>query len=188
MELRVENLSKAYGGKAVLQRVSFIAGPGVTCIMAPSGGGKTTLLRILLGLETADSGEIHGVASARWSAAFQEPRLLNQLTAQENLRFALGPLYDQTAAETLLQELDIAEESKLVRDFSGGMKRRTALARALAVPFDLLALDEPFSGLDGENRLRAVKCIRKYAAGKIVLLVTHDARDSVDLEAAIVRV
>lgn len=187
MELRVEALSKAYGGKSVLHGVTFTAGVGVTCIMAPSGGGKTTLLRILLGLETADSGQVSGANGARWAAVFQEDRLLEHLTAEENLHFVLGTHYDATAALALLGELGLGDDlEKPVRDFSGGMKRRTALARALLADFDLLALDEPFAGLDGENRLRAVACIRKYAAGKPVLLVSHDARDAADLDANVV--
>ncbi|MEG1657710.1 MAG: ATP-binding cassette domain-containing protein [Oscillibacter sp.] len=187
MELQVENLCKAYGGKAVLKNVSFTAGPGVTCVMAPSGGGKTTLLRLLLGLETPDSGRIFGAENVRWSALFQENRLLEQLTAAENIRFVLGPLYDPAAALALLEALGLGEEcQRPVRDFSGGMKRRAALARALLAPCDALALDEPFTGLDGENRLRAMACIQKYGAGKPILLVTHQSLDGAELNAQMV--
>ena len=65
-----------------------------------------------------------------------------------------------------------------VREFSGGMKRRLALARALLAPFDALALDEPFTGLDRENRDLALACIRETAGDRPVLLVTHDAADA----------
>ena len=71
MELRVENLCKSYGDKTVLRKVSFTAGEGVTCIMAPSGGGKTTLLRIVLGLERQDSGTVMQSPGCRWAAVFQ---------------------------------------------------------------------------------------------------------------------
>lgn len=187
MNLRVENLSKAYGGRAVLSGVTFTADPGITCVMAPSGGGKTTLLRILLGLETADSGAVLGAENARWSVLFQENRLLDGWTAEENLRFVLGSEYDAAEGKTLLTRLGLgAELDKPVHAFSGGMKRRTALARALLVPFDALALDEPFAGLDEENRLRAVRCIRECGAGKPVLLVTHALQDAENLNAKIV--
>ena len=76
MEIHIENLCKSYGGSPVLKNVSFTAGPGVTCIMAPSGSGKTTLLRILLGLERPDSGTVGLPEKCRWSAVFQEDRLL----------------------------------------------------------------------------------------------------------------
>ena len=81
MELKVESLSKRYGGKTVLDGVSFALREGVTCLMAPSGAGKTTLLRLLLGLERPDGGQITGLAGRRISAVFQEDRLLPGLDA-----------------------------------------------------------------------------------------------------------
>lgn len=186
MNVQVNHLYKAYGGKTALRDVSFIAGPGVTCVMAPSGGGKTTLLRILLGLERADSGTVTGLEHARWSAVFQEDRLLEHQTARENLRFILGNAYEEQAAETCLEALGLSDTAhKAVGDFSGGMKRRLALARALLAPCDLLALDEPFTGLDAESRRRAIDCLRGYTAGKPVLLVTHDVRDAAELEGTV---
>lgn len=187
MELMVKNLCKRYGGTPVLENVSFTAGAGITCVMAPSGAGKTTLLRILLGLERPDGGMVAGLAGARLSAVFQEDRLLEHLDAGGNLRFVLGPAYDGKAAAALLAELGLGDVgSKPVREYSGGMRRRLALARALLVPFDLLALDEPFTGLDGENRARARAAIRARTAGKIVLLVTHQPEDAAGLDARMI--
>lgn len=178
MTLEVKGLAKAYGGVPVFKDISFTAGEGITCLMAPSGAGKTTLLRILLGLERADAGEIRGLEGIRMSAVFQEDRLLEHLSGRENLRFVLGRAYDAEAAGTLLARLGLgAAGERPVRVYSGGMKRRLALARALCVPFDLLVLDEPFAGLDGDNRARAMGVIRERAAGKTVLLVTHDPGD-----------
>ena len=175
MELQVHNLCKSYGGETVLRDVSFTAGPGVTCLMAPSGAGKTTLLRILLGLETADSGTMRIPADCRWAAVFQEDRLLERLDAMGNLRFVLGKGFREAAAAALLAELGLGDVGgKPVRDFSGGMKRRLALARALLAPFDLLALDEPFTGLDEDNRDRAWRCVLDRTAGRTVLLVSHE--------------
>jgi NitT/TauT family transport system ATP-binding protein len=182
--MEVRNLCKAYHGVPVLQNVSFTAGIGVTCVMAPSGMGKTTLLRIILGLETADSGTVTGVEDYRWAAVFQEDRLLEQLDALCNLRFALGPSLDTAKAAALLDALNLGDVGgKPVRDFSGGMKRRLALARALLAKGDALALDEPFTGLDGDNRARALACVSRAAEGKLVLLVTHDPREAVELRA-----
>ena len=185
MEVRVEKLCKAYDGVSVLENVSFSAGPGVTCIMAPSGTGKTTLLRILLGLERPDAGS---VTQCRWAAVFQENRLLEQTDAMGNLRFALGGALDERKAWALLERLglgDVAE--KKVRDYSGGMKRRLALARALLAPCDALALDEPFTGLDEAHRLRCLEAIREAAEEKCVLLVTHDGADAGFFRAPVVR-
>ena len=185
----VEHLWKSYGGEPVLRDVSFAAGDGqATCVMAPSGAGKTTLLRILLGLEVPDEGRVVQPKGCRWAAVFQEDRLLEQLDAMGNLRFALGPELDGAEAAALLEELGLGSAAgKPVREFSGGMKRRLALARALLASFDALALDEPFTGLDRENRDRCLACIRRRTAGKIVLLVTHDPLDAEGLDANIIR-
>lgn len=185
MELRVEHLCKSYGGEAVLENVSFTAGPGVTCVMAPSGTGKTTLLRILLGLEQPDSGS---VTRCRWAAVFQEDRLLEQTDAMGNLRFAFGGALDGEKARALLERLGLGDVGdKKVREYSGGMKRRLALARALLAPCDALALDEPFTGLDEALRLRCLEAIREAAQDKCVLLVTHDAADAALLNAPVIR-
>ena len=188
MEIVVRDLCKSYGGRLVLDHVTFTAGPGVTWLRDPSGTGKTTLLRILLGLEQADSGTVSGLEGKHLAAVFQEDRLLEHLDAQGNLRFVLGPAYDEASALSLLAELGLAgEEGKAVRAYSGGMKRRLALARALLAPSDALALDEPFTGLDGENRERAIACIRRAAREKPVLLVTHEEADATGLAARIIQ-
>lgn len=188
MEIRVEGLCKAYGGVPVLRDVTFAAGPGITCVMAPSGAGKTTLLRILLGLEAADAGSVRGAEGCRWAAVFQEDRLLEHLDAVGNLRFALGPDYGAGRASVLLAELGLGDVGgKPARDYSGGMRRRLALARALLAKSDALALDEPFAGLDGESRARARDCLMRRSGERPVLLVTHDAADAAGLEAGIVR-
>ena len=176
-EIRVQNLYKTYGDHVVLHNLSFTAGVGVTRILGRSGAGKTTLLRILLGLDQPDSGSLFGT-NCRWAAVFQEDRLLGHLDAEDNLRFALGSAYNAAAAKTLLGELGLADVgSKPICEYSGGMKRRLALARALLAPSDALILDEPFTGLDEENRSIALRCILHAAQTKPVLLASHEALD-----------
>ena len=176
-EIRVQNLCKTYGEHVVLHNLSFTAGVGVTRILGRSGAGKTTLLRILLGLDQPDSGILFGT-NCRWAAVFQEDRLLGNLDAKDNLRFALGSAYNAAAAKALLGELGLADAgSKPIREYSGGMKRRLALARALLAPSDALILDEPFTGLDEENRSIALRCILHAAQTKPVLLASHEALD-----------
>ena len=172
MELRVEGLRKSYGDKTVLDGLTAVFRPGITCIAAPSGTAKTTLLRLLLGLERPDGGVISG-ADRRWAAVFQEDRLLERLPAAANLRFALGEVPEEAGDLLARLGLDLSDP-KPVRDWSGGMKRRLALARALLAPSDALALDEPFTGLDGENRALCLELIRRAGEGKPVLLATHD--------------
>lgn len=182
MELRVNALCKSYGGVPVLKNVAFTADVGVTCVMAPSGAGKTTLLRILLGLEAPDKGSVSLPGNCRRAAVFQEDRLLEHLDALGNLRFVLGGCFEEARAIALLTALGLDDVGrKPVREYSGGMKRRLALARALLVPSEVLILDEPFTGLDAENREKAMACIRQQAEKKIVLLVTHDPSDAVGL-------
>ena len=179
-EIRVQNLCKAYGDHVVLHNLSFTAGVGITRILGRSGAGKTTLLRILLGLEQPDSGSLSGV-NCRWAAVFQEDRLLEKLDAEANLRFALGSAYDADAAKALLSELGLSDVgSKPTREYSGGMKRRLALARALLAPSDALIFDEPFTGLDEENRSIALRCLLRAAQTKPVLLASHEALDLPD--------
>lgn len=189
MDIRVEHLRKSYDGQPVLKDISFtVGGDCITCVMAPSGRGKTTLLRMLLGLERPDGGKLLLPRGCRWAAVFQEDRLLEQLDALGNLHFALGRDYAESPALELLEQLGLSPEpGKPVREYSGGMKRRLALARALLAPSDALVLDEPFTGLDEENRARAITCIRRMTAGKPVLLVTHDLSDAEGLNARIIR-
>ena len=180
MELIVTDLSKSYDGRPVLDGLSFTAPVGLTRIVGDSGIGKTTLLRILLGLERADSGT-SAPRDLRWAAVFQEDRLLDGLDAAGNLRFALGAAYDDSQAKALLGALGLGDVGeKKARDYSGGMKRRLALARALLAPCDALALDEPFTGLDAGNRDIALSCILRAAEKKIVLLAAHEALDLPD--------
>lgn len=178
--VHADHIWKSYGDRVILRDVSLAVEPGETlCVMAPSGGGKTTLLRLLLGLEPPDRGSITLPGAGRWSAVFQEDRLLEHLDARGNLRFALGGGYDEIRARALLEELGLAEaEGRQVREYSGGMRRRLALARALLAPGDCLALDEPFTGLDGENRARCWACIRREAGERPTVLVTHDMADA----------
>lgn len=185
--VHVEKLCKSYGGVPVLKDLTFTADRGVTCIMAPSGAGKTTLLRILLGLEQPDSGTVTLNPGCRTAAVFQEDRLLEQLDAAGNLRFVLGSAYDAARAAVLLERLGLEVSGKSVRAWSGGMKRRLALARALLAEGELLILDEPFTGLDDENRTRALSCIREAAQTRCVLLVTHDDADAAALGGQLLR-
>ena len=175
MEIRAEHLTKSYEGRSVLRDVTFTAGAGITRIAGRSGAGKTTLLRILLGLETAESGRVLVPDGCRWAAVFQEDRLLMAKSAGGNLRFALGGAYDTARAAALLRELGLGDVGdKRVRDYSGGMRRRLALARALLAPSDAL---EPLTGLDTENRAAALRCILRAAEEKPVLLSAHETLD-----------
>ena len=187
MRIRLTDVSKAYDGKPVLEHVSIELDAGVTCLMGISGRGKTTLLRILLGLEAPDGGAVEG-RPERIAVQFQEDRLLETLTVERNLKTALGRAYDPQKAADCLSALGLAGvERQSVAALSGGMKRRVSLARALLCPAPLLVLDEPFQGLDEGTRQFAAAAVRKAAQGRTALVVTHDPRDCELLGARLVR-
>ena len=173
--MEIKNLCKAYGDLPVLENVSFTAGVGVTALWGPSGVGKTTLLRILLGLEKPDSGELMGMA-VRWSAVFQEDRLLEGLDALGNLRFALGTDYEEAKAAAMLTALGLTwETGKPVREWSGGMKRRVGIAQALLNEPEVLILDEPTAGQDYRHYTEIMEFLKSLnEQGVTILMITHD--------------
>ena len=175
MALRLENISKSFGDKKVLDGLS-LAFPekGISVIMAPSGTGKTTLLRIIAGLEKPDGGEVHFTENEKVSLMFQEDRLFPWLTALENVTVPTG--VKASEARALLEAVELgAETDKFPDQLSGGMNRRVALARAMAGG-GMLLLDEPFNGLDEELTERMLALLEKYAENAAVIIVTHDRR------------
>lgn len=177
MDIAVNHLWKSYEGIPVLKDFSCRIPQGSCCaLLAPSGAGKTTLLRLLLGLEQPDRGEITGVPH-RCAAVFQEDRLIPGLSAVSNVTMAAG--CSREAAAALLMELGVETDSqtKPAALLSGGQARRTALARALLAPGELLILDEPFNGLDAGSRQRCAAAIRDYRQGRTLLAVTHNLDD-----------
>ena len=169
-----KGLCKAFGEKQVLDDFSYSFAPGkVTAVAGPSGCGKTTLANIILGVVRPDSGSVENVPE-HVSAVFQEDRLIENHSIRANIRFACGNVpkerMEQTLAALGLEESPGSDVSRL----SGGMRRRVAIARALLAPFDLLVLDEPFKGLDGALKARVMAYVAKCAAGKTVILITHD--------------
>lgn len=177
-EIQFVKVTKAFGSNKVIEDLDLTIQDGkFTVLVGASGCGKTTLLRILTGLEAPDCGEITGVP-ARIAMVFQEDRLVDSLTARANLRLALGAGYDPADAQALLNELDLPDAlRRTVGELSGGMKRRVALARALLYDAPLLVLDEPFKGLDETTARQCMDALARRAAGRAVLLVTHDAQE-----------
>lgn len=177
--ITLTNLCKSYGGNQVLKDFSAVICAGeVTCVMAPSGRGKTTLLRILMGLEQPDSGVVHGLKGLRSSAVFQEDRLCENLSPVSNIRLVCPRRRHQhiTAALGAVGLSGCAAQP--VRELSGGMRRRVALLRAMMADYDILFLDEPFKGLDTETKAAVIEYTRQQIAGKTVLLVTHDREEA----------
>lgn len=176
--MRLSNISKAYGEIKVFDNFSAeLSNGAVTQITGESGCGKTTLLRIIAGLDEY-SGEISERPEGKISAVFQEDRLFEELSALENCYLVQSgkPPFDiaDALASTGLSREDITRPAK---ELSGGMKRRTAIVRSLCVNFGLLLLDEPFKGIDRENKLKTAALIEAHTKGKTVFIVTHDTAD-----------
>lgn len=176
--IHVKNISKAFDGKEVLSSQSFSFPEGtITCVTGPSGCGKTTLLRILAGLEVPDSGIVEKEGSLAF--VFQEDRLSENFNAVSNIRLVTGK---NLPAEVILQHLeeiglkDYAQ--KPVREYSGGMKRRVAIARAICYDADILLMDEPFKGLDQSLKTKVMDYVKRHCDGKTIIYVTHDPSEA----------
>ena len=184
--MNAAHLYKRFGDKVVLEDVSLTVPDGaVVCLMAPSGRGKTTLLRCIAGLEMPDSGTVTGVPE-RVGFVFQEDRLCPQLDAVENVRLVTGRAMSRPDIETHLRELGLADcLDQRVAELSGGQRRRVAIARAVCSGGGLLLLDEPFKGLDAETRQQAAAYILRHRNGAAVVCVTHDREDAAALGAEI---
>lgn len=173
--IKIEHLSKSFGKNKVLNDLSLNLKKGQRlAIIAPSGSGKTTLLRIISGLEKKYSGKCE--VNGKVSYMFQENRLFEFSTVSENI---LAVTDSKERASQLIKAVELEEYSNaLPQSLSGGMKRRVALARALAYDFDILLLDEPFTGLDEDLKARIIHNIEKSIEGKTVILVTHSEKDA----------
>ena len=174
-KLEISHLTKRFGEKTLFEDLDLtLTAPAV--LWAPSGWGKTTLLRILMGLETPTSGSVQGVGKV--SAVFQEDRLCPQLTAVENVALVLPGSMDQYKKQIMANfqqlGLDDAALSLPARKLSGGQKRRAALLRALWSESDTLLLDEPFTGMDPETMKKAAALLKARCQDRKVLLATHD--------------
>ena len=174
-KLEICGLTKHFGEKKLFEDLNLtLAEPAV--LWAPSGWGKTTLLRILMGLERPTAGSVEGVG--RVAAVFQEDRLCPQLNAVQNVTLVL-PGAENQYKEQIINEfqqlgMDAAALQLPARRLSGGQKRRVALLRALWASSDTLLLDEPFTGMDPDTLAAAAALLRTRCGTEPVLLATHD--------------
>lgn len=165
------NLS--FGEKEIVRNFSMeFPNDGVTVLRGPSGCGKTTLLRVLASLQSLDSGEVRGISPEETAFLFQENRLLPWRTAGQHITDVL-PRTRWGEAEKWLAMVELeGEEASYPAQLSGGMARRLALARCLALGGRLYLLDEPFAGVDPERAQRIMNRLRQLETP--VVLVSHE--------------
>ncbi len=169
--LHLCELTKNYDEKRVVDKLTAEYHPGeVYYFESPSGSGKTTLFRMLAGLERADSGVMEGnITSVGY--LFQEDRLCEEYSAVKNIELITGSAF--AAREALKEVLEAEDIEKPCKELSGGMKRRVALVRAMITGADLILLDEPYNGLDEENRIKVNAYLETHGKNSIVLIATH---------------
>lgn len=191
--LELRNISKGFGDKQILTNFSLvIPEKQILAIVGPSGGGKTTLLRMLAGLETIDSGEIfyNGESLALdelekrhlLGFVFQDFQLFPHLTVLDNLTLSpiktmgIAKVAAENKARALLERLGLgAHADAYPYSLSGGQKQRVALARAMMIDPEVIGYDEPTSALDPELRLEVEKLIlQNRELGMTQIVVTHD--------------
>lgn len=201
-DIQISHMSKSFGDQHILRDYSLILEKGQRyLLMTPSGAGKTTFLRILTGLDNADEGEITGMP-AMVGMVFQEDRLCEEYDAICNIMLGMGKgtrtdkgIYkDEKGGECGMSKAQMIELvrveaarvlpeeclTKPVKELSGGMRRRVALLRAVLSSSELLILDEPFAGLDEENRVRSAEYLLEHLHGRTLLVTTH-REDDVEL-------
>ena len=168
------HITFGYPGRELFRDFSLRVEPGERVILTgASGRGKTTLLRLMAGLEVPREGAVQGIPAGGISMVFQENRLFPGLTVRETLTMAV-PGAGRGELLGLLEAVGLGGEAeRLPGELSGGMARRVAIVRAAALGSSLALLDEPFAGLDGENRRRAAQLLTERLGGAALVAAVH---------------
>lgn len=187
MDIELKQISMQFDHRQVLDQVNMSFSEGrINCLMGPSGKGKTTILNIIMDLLKPDNGEVLGIQGKRIAAVFQEDRLIEHWDALKNVKLVCDTLEEEQIRQEFLKVGVEEIKDKAVCDFSGGMRRRVAIVRALLAKSDLLILDEPFRGLDASLKGIVIDYIKFKTEGKTVIVVTHELEDVKLLEGKLI--
>lgn len=176
-DLRVDGITKSFGKNTIFRDFGYsFEREKIYVLRGPSGVGKTTLLRIIAGLDRDFSGTVIGGGIGNVSYVFQEHRLFPTLTALDNAAISSNAPEVRESARALLIELGFTEDELKLRphELSGGMKQRVSIARALVDKAPVLLLDEVTKELDTDLAKKVLDLIKKEAEHKTVIMVTHN--------------
>jgi len=191
----VENISKAYGDKLILKSINLqFKQNNITVLLGKSGEGKTTLFRIIAGIEDQDEGKVI-IDSTKTTMVFQDNQLYPHLNVVNNLMTPQRVILKRTKKEATIISDDILKRLNIeylkyntVESLSGGEAQRVAIARALAMDKDIILFDEPTSALDRENINILIGLLKDLKKDKTVLIITHDEEFSIGVADTIYRI
>lgn len=188
MDIQLIGVSKSFNQKPVLNNLTLTFREGRrNCLMGPSGIGKTTVTNLILGLIRPDAGTIKGCEGKGFAAVFQEDRLIEHWDAVDNIKLVCDKSVTGSQINNELRAVGLSNvDGKAVRDFSGGMRRRVTIVRALMAKSEILILDEPLKGLDEELKNQIIDYIKEKTKGKTVIIVTHDKEELLIFDANLV--
>ncbi|MBQ6630778.1 MAG: ABC transporter ATP-binding protein [Romboutsia sp.] len=187
--ISIENINKSYGENIIFNdfKINFYENK-VNCILGKSGSGKTTLLNIISGVTKNDTNNFKGIENLGISYIFQDDRLIDWLTVEENIKLVVKKYYKEKEIDELckkyLKLVDIYEyKDYYPQMLSGGIRQRVNIARAFIYPSKIIIMDEPFKSIDVKNKLMIMEKFKNILKkdNRTVLFVTHDIDEALYL-------
>ena len=187
--ISIENINKSYDDNIIFNdfKINFYENK-INCILGKSGSGKTTLLNIISGITQNDTDNFKGIDNLGISYIFQDDRLIDWLTVEDNIKLVVKKYYDEKEIDELCEKylklVDIYEYKEYYPQMlSGGIRQRVNIARAFIYPSKLIMMDEPFKSIDIKNKLMIMENFKNILEkdNRTVLFVTHDIDEALYL-------